>query len=225
MSARTASAGSVQPAPDAPEAVPGSMAGSMATAAAKAALRRRFRAARAALDPACRAHVDAAIAARVAASPAFERAAVILTYLSFGAEVDTRELIRAAWRAGKVVAVPRVLGPHELGWYRIDSFDGLERSPHGMEEPAPDPQRAVDPQDAFHAARMLALVPGLAFDRAGYRLGYGGGFYDAFLRGFPGTSLGLCRAASLVPSLGSLGAREPHDMPVARVVTENADRT
>lgn len=220
MHAYDASAGAVQPAVNPPETMPGASV----AAAAKAALRRRFRAERAALDPACRARIDAAIAARVVACPAFARAAIVFAYLSFGAEVDTCALIQTAWRAGKVVAVPRVLGPRELGWYRIDTFDGLERSPQGMEEPVPDVRRAVDPQDASRAARMLALVPGLAFDRVGYRLGYGGGFYDAFLRGFPGTSLGLCRAAALVPSLDGLSAREPHDVPVAQVVTECADR-
>lgn len=66
----------------------------------------------------------------------------------------------------------------------------------------------------------LALVPGLAFDAAGFRLGYGGGFYDTFLPTFPGTSMGLCRAAQLADHL----PHEDYDMPVDEVVTEHGLR-
>ena len=66
----------------------------------------------------------------------------------------------------------------------------------------------------------LALVPGLAFDAAGFRLGYGGGFYDTFLADFPGTTVGLCRTCQLsaVPL-----PRGPYDLPVGLVVTEDGD--
>lgn len=66
----------------------------------------------------------------------------------------------------------------------------------------------------------LALVPGLAFDAVGFRLGYGGGFYDTFLADFPGTTVGLCRTCQLsaVPL-----PRGPYDLPVGLVVTEDGD--
>ena len=63
----------------------------------------------------------------------------------------------------------------------------------------------------------LALVPGLAFDAAGFRLGYGGGFYDTFLPNFPGTSIGLIRACQLVERLA---VRDVHDAPVNIVALE-----
>lgn len=202
-----------------------------AVAAAKQALRAQLRAARAAMAPEERARCDAAIAAQVVATLAFAQAPMVLSYLSFGAEVETRAIIRAAWDAGKVVALPRVVGPHQLAWYRVDSFEGLVPSAYGMEEPAPDPERAIDPMHpvsiAGHMAsgvsdapaRILALVPGLAFDQKGYRLGYGGGFYDSFLSAFPGVSLGLCRKAALYPSLAACDVCAPHDVPVTAVIS------
>ncbi len=174
-------------------------------------MRKRFRALRAALPEAERWAIDGAIAASVQRLPQFAAADAVFTYLSFGAEVDTRGLIGAALEAGKTVALPRVVpGTRSMDWYAIDSLDGLEHSPLGMEEP-PAAVRAVD------FACPVALVPGLAFDGAGYRLGYGGGFYDGFLPAFPGTAVGLCRAAQLVDRLAGW---EPHDVPVSLVVTE-----
>ncbi len=185
--------------------------------AAKAALRARLRAAREALPAAERAQADAAIAARARALPELAGADLVLAYLSFGAEVDTRALIAWAWDAGKRVALPCcVPGTRALDWYITDSFEGLVRCRFGMDEPAPDSARALDPSQA--GPRAVALVPGLAFDRRGFRIGYGGGFYDRFLAAFPGVSVGLCRDAALLPALPGL---EPHDQPVAAVVTES----
>lgn len=178
-------------------------------------MRKHFRALRAALPEAERWAIDGAIAASVQRLPQFAAADAVFTYLSFGAEVDTRGLIGAALEAGKTVALPRVVpGTRSMDWYAIDSLNGLEHSPLGMEEPPADPTRAVR---AVDFACPVALVPGLAFDGAGYRLGYGGGFYDGFLPAFPGTAVGLCRAAQLVDRLAGW---EPHDVPVSLVVTE-----
>ena len=112
---------------------------------------------------------DAASAGSMAALPEFAEADGVFTYLSFGAEVDTRELIERAWSLGKTVALPRVVpGTRQMRWYAVDSLDCLERSSFGVEEPPADPAREVTPRD-FHTP--VALVPGLAFDREGYRLG------------------------------------------------------
>lgn len=85
----------------------------------------------------------------------------------------------------------------------------------GIEEPAARGERRVDP--ACLDERSVALVPGLAFDEMGYRLGYGGGFYDTFLGRFRGVSIGLCRDAALMPSLADMGALEVHDRAVGIV--------
>ncbi|WP_293674234.1 5-formyltetrahydrofolate cyclo-ligase, partial [uncultured Parolsenella sp.] len=113
-------------------------------------------------------------------------------------------------------------GPRRLAWYEVGVGETFERSRMGIDEPHERPERLVDV--GALDADALALVPGLAFDARGYRLGYGGGFYDAFLRDFAGMSVGLCRSAMLLESLAALGATEPHDLPVGLVVTEMGTR-
>lgn len=185
-------------------------------ASAKKVLRRELKAARAALGAAERAHADRAILAALGGLPHVLEAPRVYTYRSFGAEVDTSRLITWCLDAGKRVALPRcVPGSRALEWYAVDGLEGLVPGPFGIEEPAPDPARRVDGRGR---AGDVAIVPGLAFDRAGFRLGYGGGYYDAFLDSFAGHSIGVCRAAELVESLAALGAVEAHDVPVRQVV-------
>lgn len=184
----------------------------------KRRMRTQMRRLRIGQDADARARADAAIRERLCALRALEEAEVVLSYLSFGSEVDTRGIIERAWAAGKAVALPRcVPGTRMMQWYRVHSFDGLERNRLGMDEPRPDPacEQLTDTGE-----RMLALVPGLAFDTSGYRLGYGGGFYDTFLAGFNGVSVGLCRELLLRESLQNEGVVESHDLPVQLVVTE-----
>lgn len=182
----------------------------------KAALRQRYRKARSETGESERRRADALIAHVVRRSDAYVRARMVLTYLSFASEVDTRALIEDAWAGGKVVALPRcVPGTRQMRWYRVESLDGLARSSLGMEEPLPDPAREVDPARVGEPA--CALVPALAFDAHGGRLGYGAGFYDTFLATFAGTTIGLCRETQL--SCGRL-PREPHDVAVHLVATE-----
>ncbi len=181
-------------------------------------LRARFKALRAGQTAGERAAVDSAITTRFAELPAYRAARIIAPYLSFGAEVETRGIIERAWAAGKRVALPRcVSGARAMRWYAVTSLEGLVRGPFGVLEPAEDPARELD---LSGRADALAVVPGLAFDAQGFRLGYGGGYYDAFLSAFPGVSVGLCREAQLVESLRALGGIDAHDVPVDFVVTE-----
>lgn len=191
-----------------------------AAAEPKAALRHQMLRVRAALGDGARRSADGRICAAVRALAAFQDADAVFSYLSFGAEVDTRALIRAALEAGAAVALPRVAGRRILTWHIVRGLTGLVRSPFGMDEPAAS--APVTSPDAFRAP--VALVPGLAFDDAGFRLGYGGGFYDAFLAGFPGTSIGLVREAQRTVSLEALGALDGHDRPVDLVASEEGVR-
>ena len=186
--------------------------------AAKQELRERAKALRSALAPEERAEADALIFAGVLSLPEYARAETILAYLDFGTEVRTRDIIVQAWAAGKAVALPRAdAGSRRLVWYEVESFDGLIRSTLGVEEPDPEGSLELDPNGC---GRALALVPGLIFDEAGYRLGYGGGYYDAFLAGFDGACAGLCREAQMVRDLRAASAVAEHDLPVGIVVTE-----
>ena len=186
--------------------------------ARKRELRKRFRTIRKELGEEGRAAADAGIEANLLVLSEFTDAEVLLAYLDFGPEVRTRGIIEAAWAAGKVVALPWcVPGTHEMRWYRVTSFDALVRSKLGVEEPVPADENE---QLLGTGQRMLALVPGLTFDVAGYRLGYGGGFYDTFLAGFDGVSVGLCREVQLSEDLRSGGIIDEHDLPAQLVVTE-----
>ncbi len=104
-----------------------------------------------------------------------------------------------------------------MRWYRVTSFDALVSSKLGIEEPVPD---EANEQQLGTGQRMLALVPGLTFDAVGYRLGYGGGFYDTFLAVFDGMSVGLCRKVALSDDLCGEGIVDAHDLPVQLVVTD-----
>lgn len=194
----------------------------------KAALRKRMKGVREGLGSEERAMADDSIAAKVVALPEWGRARLILTYLSFGAEVETRGIIRAAWEADKVVGLPWcVPRTRTMRWFRVappdengrSGLDDLVRSPFGVNEPVPDEAKEVDP----NGMPAIALVPGLTFDSQGYRLGYGGGFYDTFLVGFKGFSVGLCRQAQMSRQeggLAALGVIDAHDLAVDAVATE-----
>ncbi|WP_433568285.1 5-formyltetrahydrofolate cyclo-ligase [Tractidigestivibacter sp.] len=187
-------------------------------ALSKRQLRKLLRRLRSSLAPESREKADTKIADVVLAQPEWRSAKTIFSYLSFGAEVDTRRLIEQAWQDGKAVALPRVVpNTRDMRWFAVTSFDGLETSSMGVDEPPIDPTRELDPSQDPTA---LALVPGLAFDGNGYRVGYGGGFYDTFLSGFPGHSVGLCRGVTLMEDLLPLGVLEPHDLAVQVVATD-----
>lgn len=185
---------------------------------AKKALRAQLKAQRAALPVDERAALDAKIAEHVRALPQWESADIVCAYASFSDEIDTWGLIESAWAAGKEVVLPRVVdGTRQLRWFAVASRDELVRSAWGIEEPADDAVKEADVQALSHECAALALVPGLAFDARGYRMGYGGGFYDCFLGDFGGCAVGLVRSAFFFDELSCL---EPHDLAVDCVVSE-----
>ena len=180
----------------------------------KEALRSTLRVRRSALSKEERARADLRIAGRLLELPEVVRADCVFTYLSFGSEVDTRFVITRCWEMRKRVCLPRCAAGHTLTWHAVEDLDHLVRSRFGMEEPAAGAPQAQPAGSVY----SVALVPGLAFDRRGFRLGYGGGYYDRFLPAFSGVSIGLCRSDLLSDELSSLGE---YDYPVDLVVTDN----
>ena len=149
------------------------------------------------------------LADRLFATNAYQEANSLYAYLSFNQEVRTAPIIRRAWADGKRVAVPKVVG-REMVFIWLDDFGQLKEGYYGIPEPVEDGPVADDPC-------ALVLMPGLAFDRAGHRIGYGGGFYDRFLAREPGhPRLALCFDFQLIDALEV----EDHDVPVDRVITE-----
>jgi 5-formyltetrahydrofolate cyclo-ligase len=180
---------------------------------AKLELRRRALAVRDALPGAFRARQSVAICARAAALPELETATVLMLYTSFRSEVETTALFSWALRAGKTVCAPRILAPRLMAAYLIADPDA-DLAPGTWGIPEPREGLAEVPPERVDAV----VVPGSAFDTAGRRCGYGGGFYDTFLlRTRPGVPrVALAFEAQLLEELPC----EPHDLAVDAVVTE-----
>ena len=137
----------------------------------------------------------------------------LMVFLSFGSEVLTDGLIEWGWNAGKRIVVPlcrpegRVLSP-----CRIDSFADLETGHYGIREPKADRLQVVPPGEID-----AVLVPAVAFDRRGYRVGYGGGYYDRFLPKVPrAAKIGAVFACQIVPEVPI----DRYDVQAERIATE-----
>lgn len=183
--------------------------------AAKAELRKATIARRDALAPDVRAAACKRIAERLRALPAVQAAATVLSYSAFGNEVDTAPFNRFVLSAGKVLLLPRVdRAERRLRLYRVTSLElDLVAGTWGIREP--DPQRC--PEVGIDAADCV-LVPGVAFDRSGGRLGYGGGFYDRLLPG-ASSDVPLVAAAFSVQIVPAVPV-EGFDRRVSLLVTE-----
>ncbi|MDO5142747.1 MAG: 5-formyltetrahydrofolate cyclo-ligase [Eubacteriales bacterium] len=161
----------------------------------KQQLRRRFLAERAAQSAAVREAIGRQIAAQVMQHPLYQRADCVFCYVSVGEEIDTHQLLRDALDAGKTVCVPRCETRGQMSARQIRSLDEVQPIRFGLLEPSADAPE-IDP-----AQIGLVLAPALACDRQGYRLGYGGGYYDRFLSRTPADTIVLCAAARLVERL------------------------
>ena len=132
--------------------------------------------------------LDERITNRVTSLWAFRECETFVAYVSKRIEVDTSGLIEAAWRLGKRVAVPRcVEGTREMEFFCISSYNDLVPGSYGLREP--DPARCEKLLEFINA---FCVVPAIAFDVSGYRLGFGKGYYDRFLSQFDGKTAGVC---------------------------------
>lgn len=175
-------------------------------------LRMRYREVRQTIDAKKKLEMDAAMQSRLLALREYARHDTIFTYVSKPIEVDTIALISAALVNHKRVAVPRcVPDTYDMEFYYISSIDDLENGMFGVLEPNIEKCRKVTDY-----SNGLCVVPGLAFDAQGYRLGYGKGYYDRFLSEFKGMKVGICYTACVQWNL-------PHgyyDKPVDLLITE-----
>jgi len=181
----------------------------------KQALRKEILNRRAAVDRAEHARLSRVITDALRNLPELRQAHRVLAYLSFGTEFDTGPFVSGLLSRGDVLVLPRVdLTRRSLALYRVDDPD-LETIPGVWGIREPDPRRCA-PADA--AELDAVLVPGVAFTASGWRLGYGGGFYDALIRAWnkPPPLIAPAFQLQLVEDL-PLG---PADQPVDTVVTE-----
>ncbi|MFD1864078.1 5-formyltetrahydrofolate cyclo-ligase [Planococcus chinensis] len=145
--------------------------------------------------------------------PAFIAADIIGLTISSFPEVDTKELIRSIWASGKKAAVPKCL-PKSRGmdFYIIEDWNQLEVVYMHLQEPKTDEAQFVPP----HGIGLM-VVPGVVFSKDGYRIGFGGGYYDRYLAGYTGETRSLAFDVQLAEAI----AEEPHDVPVGGIYTES----
>lgn len=180
---------------------------------AKRRLRRDLRERVAALDADTASRAAAEAQARLAALPALEDAASLLVCRSFGGEIDTHALIERWLAEGRAVYVPRAVpGTRTLTIHRWPC--AVETLRFGLEQPAASAP-ALSP-DEIDGVLDAAVLVGLGFDERAYRLGYGAGYFDTFLAGRPFPAFALAYDVQIVEALPV----EPHDVPLAGVVTE-----
>lgn len=147
------------------------------------------------------------LAEKFARSNAYRAAKTIYGYLPYNQEVRTVPMLRRALEEGKRVAVPKVYGD-DMKFIYLDDLSQVAKGYAGIPEPVADGPVAQD-------ETALVLMPGLAFDRAGHRIGYGGGFYDKFLAREPHhPTVALCYDFQVMDRVET----EEFDIPVDLVI-------
>ena len=169
----------------------------------KQALRSQIRAQKRAMTPQQIEAASQRLGELFAASQLYQQAKTIYGYLPYNQEVRTVPMLQRALDDGKRVAVPKCYGD-EMRFIYLEDLSAVEKGYCGIPEPIADEPIADDPT-------ALVLMPGLAFDPQGHRIGYGGGFYDKFLAAEPGhPTLALCYDFQMLDHLET----EEFDSPV-----------
>ncbi|MCL1630384.1 5-formyltetrahydrofolate cyclo-ligase [Sporolactobacillus sp. CPB3-1] len=150
---------------------------------------------------------------RLFATKIWQSADTVGITISIGREIETMAVITKAWTESKRVCVPKCNHKmHTLAFYELQTFSELESGFYGLMEPDPEKTKLVEPPSID-----LLLVPGVAFDPQGYRIGYGGGYYDRLLNSYEGGTASLLLERQLIDELPI----EPHDKPVDWMITES----
>ena len=150
---------------------------------------------------------SAALAEKFCETDFYRNAKTIYGYLPYNQEVRTVPMLERALADGKTVAVPKCYG-EEMRFIRMDDLTKVEKGYAGIPEPIEDGPVADD-------ETALVLMPGLAFDPQGHRVGYGGGFYDKFLAKEPGhPTVALCYEFQVFDALEV----DDYDIPVDLVI-------
>lgn len=145
---------------------------------------------------------------RLMGLPEWKAANEVFVFISLPDEVQTKELVVAAWKEGKVVCAPRVNGK-DMDFIRFDSRDELAEGPHHILEPTGDEIHTTE--------NALLIVPGVVFDIARHRIGFGGGYYDRYLAAHPGhPTVALTYDFNVYPEI----PHEAHDIRPDVLVTE-----
>jgi len=144
----------------------------------------------------------------------FQNAQTIGMTISRFPEVNTRFIIEAAWSMGKQVAAPKCIKQtREMDFRLITSYSDLETIYMDLLEPIVEKTQSIKKEDID-----LLVVPGVLYSNEGYRIGFGGGYYDRYLMDFGGHTMSLAFNSQTNRKIPV----EEHDIPVELIITEKA---
>lgn len=144
---------------------------------------------------------------------AIQKAKVIGITLSVFPEVETWSFIETLWAKGKKIVVPKCEPTtRKMTFYEITSFHQLEKVYMHLSEPIPSQTQKIEKEQID-----CLIVPGLAYDRQGFRLGFGGGYYDRFLSDFKNPTLSMAFQLQVVEKIPI----DDYDVPIEKIITEN----
>ena len=195
---------------------------------AKRRARMYYKDVRCALGTQKRYESDSKIILNFVQSSIYHKAQSVCLYYSFAEEINTHTLASRVLVDQKQLILPRVNKTcHDLDFYRVQDLSTLCKGTFGIFEPSRESSSLIDiTQIATCDKSMVVVVPGLVFDKFGYRLGYGAGYYDRILDKLSCvayvSTVGLCRAQTLVDDLHALHLVEAHDRPVDVVITQTS---
>ena len=144
---------------------------------------------------------------------AYQLARRIACYVSIKNEVDTRTVIQKTIGSGKQVGVPVTREEGGMDFQAILGLSDLRPVRYGLREPVPNPEMVLLP----HTIDLI-LIPGIAFDRLGHRVGSGGGYYDRFLVQTEAIRIGLSYGFQIIDRVPA----EPHDVKMDLIITEKS---
>jgi 5-formyltetrahydrofolate cyclo-ligase len=158
-------------------------------------------------------HYNLLIQEKFFKSDSWNQAEVIGITVSRGREVETRDIIERAWKEGKKVSVPKCYPDNKsMAFYILNDFTQLEEVYFGLKEPKVDETVIVEKNDI-----ELLIVPGVCYTLNGFRVGYGGGYYDRYLEHFHGNTVSLLFECQLVDGIPA----NEFDIPVKQIITED----
>lgn len=156
--------------------------------------------------------IERLLISHVTQSKLFQNASVIGTTISQPFEWNTKPIIEKAWEENKTVVVPKTYPlTRQLQFFKIDKDSEFERGYGNIYEPIEDNSKRFDKNDID-----LLIVPGIVFDTYGYRIGFGGGFYDRFLIDYKRDKVAIASKYQIIDKIPS----ESYDIPVDYLVTE-----
>ena len=181
----------------------------------KKQLRKELTALRNSIAPDARQKLSLAACRRFLTLAEYKVAETVLLYAPIRSELDVWSVFDDALANGKTVGLPRCGVDSQMEFYHVKSRADLVKGAYNIPEPSENCPLLVREMLSERGSKVVCLVPGVAFDRKGYRMGYGGGYYDRYLADFNGIRIGITYAALLRESI----PKETFDHQMNMVIT------